>query len=552
MKEQSTLNAYIYQAMVDNCDRQSLSNLKAEDYTYYDVACNAARFHLMFKEMGIEPGSRVAFCGKNSARWAMAFIGCITYGAVVVPILHEFTPESIHHLVDHSDSVVLLVDESIWSKLDPSLMPRLKVAIRLSDYRCLYSPEAISCTTVDRADDLFKMRYGEAFKIEDLKVYEPASQDDLAIINYTSGSTGNSKGVMLSYRNLWSNIQYSIDGLTFLEPGDGMVCMLPLAHMFGLAFEMLHPFVKGCHIYFITKVPSPRVLLEAFNIVKPKLIITVPLVLEKVIKSKVFPVINRPLMKVLLHLPIINNIIYKKILGQLIDGFGGNLREVIIGGAGLNKDIEKFLRRVKFPYTVGYGMTECAPIVAYVPWELERPMSCGRVVDRMQVRVDSSDPSRVPGVLWVKGDNVMKGYYKNEKATADVMDDGWMNTGDICTIDKDGFIYIKGRDKNMILGPSGQNIYPEEIEQVLNNMPYVSESIVISENGKLVALVHPDMEAVEKDGLSDSKLREVMKADVDAVNQQVSAYSRLSDYRIYREEFAKTPKRSIKRYLYQK
>lgn len=552
MKEQSTLNAYIYQALADNSGRPAFSDLKADEFTYYDVACVAARFHLMFKEMGVEPGSRVAFCGRNSARWAMAFIGCITYGAVAVPILHEFTSDSIHHLVDHSDSVVLMIDETIWNKLDPALMPKLKVAMGMSDYRCLYSQQAMSCATVDRADDLFRMRYGESFKVEDLQVYEPHSPDDLAIINYTSGSTGNSKGVMLTYRNLWSNIQYSIDGLKFLEPGDGMVCMLPLAHMFGLAFEMLHPFVKGCHIYFITRVPSPRVILEAFKLVRPKLIITVPLVLEKVIRSKVFPVVNKPLMRILLHVPIINNIIYKKILGSLIQGFGGNLREVIIGGAGLNKDVEKFLRRARFPYTVGYGMTECAPLVAYVPWELEKPMSCGRVVDRMEVRVDSSDPSRVPGVLWVKGDNVMKGYYKNEDATAAVMDGEWMSTGDICTIDKDGFIYIRGRDKNMILGPSGQNIYPEEIEQVLNNQPYVSESIVIDDNGKLVALIHPDMEAVERDGITDSRLRQIMKEDVDAVNRQVSAYSRLGDYRIYREEFAKTPKRSIKRYLYQK
>ena len=381
--------------------------------------------------------------------------------------------------------------------------------------------------------------------------YGDFDPDSVAIINYTAGSTGFSKGVMLTHRNVWSNLQYSIDGLTFLKPGDGMVSMLPLAHMFGLMIECLHPFVKGCHICFLNRTPSPKIILEAFAEVRPKLIVAVPLIIEKIVRTRVFPVINKPLMKVLLHTPVVEGKILDKVKAQLMAAFGGNLKQLIIGGAGVNAEVESFLRKIHFPFTVGYGMTECGPLIAYAPWEEQRPGSCGRVVDRMEVRVVSDDAEHKPGVLMVRGQNVMKGYYKNDEATAAVMDaDGWMNTGDICTIDADGFIYIRGRDKNMILGPSGQNIYPEEIEQVLNNLPLVGESLVIDDHGKLVALIHPDYDAARKKGVSDEGIFAAMKKNISTLNSQIPSFSQVRDFRIMKEEFEKTPKRSIKRYLY--
>ena len=356
---------------------------------------------------------------------------------------------------------------------------------------------------------------------------------------------------MLSYGNLWSNVQFCIDGLDFLMPDDGLVCMLPLAHMFGLMVELLHPFVKGCHVSFLTRTPSPRVIMEAFARVKPKLIVTVPLIIEKIIRTRVFPMLDKPLMKLLLNVPVIDDKLFARIKNKLTEVFGGNLRQIIIGGAGLNNDVEKFLRRIHFPYTVGYGMTECGPLVAYAPWDIQRQSSCGRIVDRMEMKIASDDPANKPGVLWVKGDNVMQGYYKNPEATAAVFDDGWMNTGDICTVDPDGFLYIRGRDKNMILGPSGQNIYPEEIEMQLNAMPYVGESLIVERNGRLVALIYPDIENAKRQQMSDSELADIMRQNIAALNSALPAFSQIADHKIMSEEFEKTPKRSIKRYLYQ-
>jgi long-chain acyl-CoA synthetase len=356
---------------------------------------------------------------------------------------------------------------------------------------------------------------------------------------------------MLTCRNLTSNLQYCVDHLHFLNPGDEIVCMLPLAHMYGLMVELLHTFIKGCHVYFLTRVPSPKIIMDAFATIKPKLIVTVPLIIEKIIKTKVFPLLDKPIMKLMLKVPFVDDHLLGKIKEQLTKTFGGNLHELIIGGAGLNKDVEDFLRRIHFPYTVGYGMTECAPLIAYAPWQTQRPASCGKAVDRMEVRVDSVDPEHIPGVLWVRGDNVMQGYYKNPTATNDVFEDGWMNTGDICTIDSDGYIYIRGRDKNMILGPSGQNIYPEEIESKLNNMPYVLESLIIDNNGKLEALVVPDFENATRQGMSAEELDNLMKQNIALLNPELPAYSQIKAVKIFHEEFEKTPKRSIKRYLYQ-
>ena len=374
----------------------------------------------------------------------------------------------------------------------------------------------------------------------------------MALINYTSGSTGFSKGVMLTYGNLWSNIQYSIDGLTFLKPGDGMVCMLPLAHMYGLVFEMLHTFVKGCHIYFLTRTPSPKVIMDAFATVRPKLIITVPLIIEKIIRTRVFPMLEKPLMKLLMHIPLVDDHLLAKIKEKLDETFGGQLQQMIIGGAGVNGDVAAFLRRIKFPFTVGYGMTECAPLITYAPWDEQKPGSCGRIVDRMEARIDSPDPEHTPGVLYVRGENVMKGYYKNPEATASALSaDGWLNTGDICSMDADGFLTIRGRDKSMILGPSGQNIYPEEIEQKLNSTLYVAESLVVDEDGKLVALIYPDFDTAHAAGLSDDDIERQLQQNIEQLNTEMPAYSRISRMRMLHEEFEKTPKRSIKRYLYQ-
>ncbi|MDE6311935.1 MAG: AMP-binding protein [Muribaculaceae bacterium] len=550
MKKQDTLNSYIRQALVEFSEHCALTDFQGVTFQYGDVARKVAKLHILFEHAGLRPGDKVALCGRNSAQWAVALLASLTYGSVAVPILHEFKPDNIHHLVTHSDARLLFTDEHTWENLDTAQMPGLEGVVLIKDYSLLYSRNKRLTEAREGLNRLFGERFPERFKPEMLSVHEEKA-DEAALINYTSGSTGFSKGVVLTYGNLWSNLQFCIDGLTFLKPGDPMISMLPLAHMYGLMVELLHPFAKGCHIYFLTRTPSPKVILGAFAEVKPKLIVAVPLILEKIVKTRIFPELEKPVMKVLLHLPYIDEKVYNKVRSKMLAAFGGNLLEMIIGGAGLNKDVEKFLRRIRFPYTVGYGMTECGPLICYAPWDVQRPGSCGRLVDRMEGRIDSADPEHTPGVLWVRGANVMKGYYKNEEATAQVMDeDGWMKTGDICQRDPDGFLYIRGRDKNMILGPSGQNIYPEEIEQVLNNMPYVGESIVVSRDGKLVALVYPDMEAVSRENIGEERLKEIMEENRRQLNVSQPAYSQVGEMIIHHEEFEKTPKRSIKRYLY--
>jgi len=520
-------------------------------FQYKDVARKIAKLHILFAETGLKVGDKIAICGKNSAQWAVAFLAAFNYGAVVVPVLHEFKPGNIHHLVSHSDAKLLFTDAAIWENLDPESMPEIEGAVLIDDFSLLFSRNKKLVEARSHLNELFGRKYPDRFTASDVE-YREEDNKDLALINYTSGSTGFSKGVMLSYGNLWSNVQFSIDGLTWLLPGDGVVSMLPLAHMYGLVIDFLHPFVKGCHVYFLTRVPSPRIIIGAFGEVRPKLIVTVPLILEKIIKTKVFPLLDKPLMKILMHVPFVDERLEAKIKDKLTETFGGQVKQIIIGGAGLNKEVEDFLRRIKFPFTIGYGMTECGPLISYAPWEIQRPGSCGRIVDRMEIKCDSPDPETVPGVLYVKGDNVMMGYYKNPEATAEVMGaDGWMNTGDIGTIDGDGFIYIRGRDKNMILGPSGQNIYPEEIEQKLNNMPYVNESLVIERDGRLVALIHPDLENIQSQKIAESELDSIMKNNIDALNKDLPSYSQIAHYKIMTEEFEKTPKRSIKRYLYQ-
>lgn len=546
-----TFSEYLQHSVRTYWEDLALTDFNGVSYQYRDIARKVEKLHLLYEHAGIKSGDKVALCGRNSSQWAVAFIATVTYGAIAVPILHEFKADNIHHLVNHCEAKLLYTDDSIWENLDPAMIKNLVGVLRLHDFSLLLSRSEKLANARKRLNELFGKKYPERFTPEDV-VYPAHKADDLALINYTSGSMGFSKGVMITYGNLWSNLQFCVDGIPFIKPGDGMVCMLPLAHMYGLMVELLLPLAKGAHVYFLTRVPSPRVILEAFATVKPKLIITVPLIIEKIVKTKVFPMLDKPLMKVLMKVPFVDERLEARIRKGLLDAFGGNLLQIIIGGAGLNKDVETFLRKISFPFTVGYGMTECAPLVTYAPWQDQRPASCGRIVDRMEGRIDSPDPANVPGELWVRGQNVMKGYYKNKEATEAVMKDGWMNTGDLCTMDSDGFLYIRGRNKNMILGPSGQNIYPEEIEQKINNLPMVSESIVIEDNGKLEALIYPDLDLATKEGIAVSELEKLMNDNINQLNKELPAYSRIAKVRMRYQEFEKTPKRSIKRYLYQK
>lgn len=552
MQAQTDIIAYIEQSLRLNWERLALTDFQGQSFQYRDVARKIAKLHLLFEHAGVKPGDKIAICGRNSAQWAIVALASLTYGSVIVPILHEFKPDNVHHLVCHCEARLFFVDSGTWENLDHDNMPGLEGAVLINDYSLLFARNKRLQHARDTLNRLFGDKYPERFTPDDIHFSYKCVPDALALINYTSGSTGLSKGVMITYGNLWSNIQYTIDGLNFLLPGDGMVCMLPLAHMFGFSIELLHPFVKGCHVHFLTRMPSPKVIMEAFAQVRPKLIVSVPLIIEKIVKTRVFPLLDKPLMKVLLHIPYIDSRLLAKIKSRIEDTFGGRLQELIIGGAGLSKDVETFLRRIDFPYTVGYGMTECGPLISYAPWDEQRQGSCGRAVSRMETRVDSPDPENVPGVLWVRGANVMKGYYNNDKASTSVFDkDGWMNTGDIVTIDADGYIYIRGRDKSMILGPSGQNIYPEEIEQQLNNMPYVAESLVVENDGRLIALIHPDYDTASLQGVAASKMDSIMRDNIDRLNHELPAYSQIASFKIHQEEFEKTPKRSIKRYLYQ-
>lgn len=540
----------ISKSIAANWNRDALSDFHGKTFTYGELAARIARFHILYRAAGLKPGDRVAICARNSAEWAATFLGALTYGAVVVPLLHEFQPGNIVHLVAHSEARLLFTERSIADNLDMERMPDVEGVLLLGDLEVVADRDGKLQSAVDALDSMFTRIYPEVYKPEDIRYATPLSSD-LALINYTSGSTGNSKGVMITYGNLWGNIGFALGQIDFLYPGDGMLSMLPLAHMYGLVFEFLFPLCKGCHITFLGRVPSPKVLLEAFAQVRPQLVITVPLVIEKIVRGKVFPILKKPVVKFLTSIPGIRQLIYSRIRKQLVSALGGNLRQLILGGAPLTADVEEFLRKIKFPFTIGYGMTECAPLVTYEWWSTQRPHSCGRVVDGMQVRIDSPDPANVPGVLYLKGPNVMKGYFKNEEATREALsDDGWLNTGDICTMDRDGYLYIRGREKNMILGPSGQNIYPEEVEIVLNDLPLVGESIVVDRGGKLVALVHPDYEAARKLGLTESQADEKVSALLPQLNKSLPSYARVSEIEIHHDEFEKTPKHSIRRFIY--
>lgn len=546
----NSLNAYIEESIKKNWERVALSDFNGVSYQFKDVARKIEKIHLLLESAGIKTGDKIAICGKNSSHWAVAFFATLTYGAVPVPILHEFKADNIHHIVNHSDAKFLFVGDAVWENLNEVHMKNLNGIILINNFSVLASKNKKLIETRNRLNELFGKKYPSRFTPDNVSYYKD-KPDQLAIINYTSGSTGFSKGVMLSYRSLWSNVKFCIENLDFLQAGDNIVCMLPMAHMYGMVIETIHPFVKGCHLHFLTRVPSPKIIMDAFSEVKPKLIITVPLIIEKIIKSKVFPLLEKPLMRVLLKVPIIDTQLLLKIKNKLFETFGGNLQEMIIGGAGLNKEVEAFLKKIEFPFTIGYGMTECGPLISYAPWTENPPGACGRIVERMEMKVDSPDPENIVGELWVKGDNTMTGYYRNDEATKAIFRDGWMNTGDLCTVDSKGFIHLKGRNKNMILGPSGQNIYPEEIEDKLNNMPYVNESLIVEKDGKLVALIYPDIENACKSGISTEQIEKLMDENRQALNKELPAYSQISRVKVYFEEFEKTPKRSIKRYLYQ-
>lgn len=550
MEARESLNEYFRDSIRRNWNLPAFTDLGATTMTYKDVARKIAKLHILYKEIGIVPGDKVALCGKNSSQWCVAFLATVTYGAVIVPILADFKPDNIQHLINHSDAKLAIIDEAVWEALNPDGMTRISGALCTRDFSLIHSNDEKLTHTRAHLNELFGQAYPDRFTPEDVNFYKE-DNDELCPISYTSGSTGFSKGVMLPYRSLWSNVRYCMDYLPS-DPGDGVVCMLPLAHMYGLTIDMLRPFVSGNHIHVLTRTPSPRILVEAFAQVRPRYIVAVPLIIEKIIRTRVFPLLEKPLMKLMLMVPFVDDRLLARILDRLKETFGGNLQEIIIGGAALNKDVERFLRRCNFPYTVGYGMTECGPLIAYAPCTNNRMASCGRIVDRIEAKVSSPNPASVPGILYVKGTNVMLGYYKNPEATAEAIDDdGWLCTGDICNLDEEGFLYVRGRDKNMILGPSGQNIYPEEIEDKLNNLPYVSESLIVDSGaGRLVALIFPDLEAAQSQGFTDSDIEKIMDENIRTLNESLPGYSQVQSYRIQQEEFEKTPKRSIKRYLY--
>lgn len=543
--------SYIENSIKENWDRPALTDYKGINCNYKDVARKIEKLHILFEHAGIKQGDKIALCGRNSTNWGIAFMATLTYKAVAIPILNEFKPENIQNIVNHSDARLLFVGSVVWDNLRQFEFTALEGIICMEDYSIHVTKNQRLKEARTHLNELFGKKFPNRFLPEDVH-YPKDHLDELAIINYTSGTTSSSKGVMLSYRSLWSNLTFAF-GVFGKLPGEHVISMLPMAHMYGLAFEFIYEFASGAHVFFLTRTPSPQIIAEAFSKIRPNLIISVPLIIEKIIRKKVFPTLEKPFMKLMLSLPLIDRKIKQAIRQKVIDAFGGNFKEIIIGGAAINKEVEEFLHSIEFPYTVGYGMTECGPILSYDGWQSFKKGSCGKTAPRMQLRIDSPDPEHIVGEIQAKGDNVMIGYYKNEEATrAAFTEDGWLRTGDLGLIDKDGYLFIKGRSKNMILGSSGQNIYPEEIEDILNNQPYVSESIVVERDGKLVALVYPDFEVADKEQKNtDSALQEIMEENRLEVNKTLPSYSQLSRIEIFHEEFEKTPKRSIKRYLYQ-
>ena len=541
---------YIEHSIKIHWNHQALSDYKGTTHTFKDVARTIEELHILFEKGGIRRGDKIALCSRNMSNWGIAFLATLSYGAVAVPILHEFKPDNIHHIINHSEARMLFVGAPIWEDLDKNNMPALETVVKMEDYTLFHNTNPEIDKVQARLSELFGQKYPDCFTPENVH-YQPDQPNELAMINYTSGTTSASKGVMLSYRSMWSNLKYALDQMGY-NPGERLVSILTMAHMYGLAFELIYPFASGSHVYFISKTPSPKIINEVFAEVRPNLIVAVPLIIEKIIKHRVLPQLEKFHIKLFLKIPYINRRLRSSIRDKIINAFGGRFKLIAIGGAALNFEVEKFLTSVRFPYTVGYGMTECGPAISYDDWKTFKPGSCGKAVDRMEIMINSSDSENIVGEILVRGSNVMNGYYKNPEATKATIDsDGWLHTGDLGIIDKQGYLFIKGRSKNMILGPSGQNIYPEEIEDRLNALPYIAESLVIEHDGKLIAQVYPDYEQAKKDKISEETLKKIMEDNRKLANTMLPMYSQIARLKVRETEFEKTPKRSIKRYLYQ-
>ena len=543
----SSFNDYIQKAIVGNWDHDALTDYQGATLQYHDVARKIEKLHILFENSHVKQGDKIAICGRNSAHWAVTFLATLTYGAVAVPILHEFNAEQIHNIVNHSESKLLFVGDYIVKAINPDAMPALEGIINLPDFSLFVSRSEKLDYAREHLNMMFGSKYPKAFRAEHVN-YHIDTPDELALINYTSGTTGFSKGVMLPYRALWGNLDFCMRRLP-VKAQDNMLSILPMAHMYGMSIEFIYGFCRGCHLYFLNRLPSPAIIAQAFADIRPAIVIAVPLVVEKIIRKRVFPKIQNNRMRLLLQMPVISKKVKEKICEQVYQAFGGRAYEVIVGGAALSREVEQFLISINFPITVGYGATECAPLISYSDYKDFVPASCGTSVDHMETRIASADPRNIPGEILARGTNVMLGYYKNPEATRQALDsEGWYHTGDLGTMSEDGHIFILGRIKNMLLGPSGQNIYPEEIEDQLNSMPMVGESLVVQRDNKLVALVYPDKDEVVD--FSSDELQAVMNQNLTELNQRIPNYSRIAEIELREEEFAKTPKKSIKRYLY--
>ena len=550
METISSFNALIQKAIVENWNEDALTDYQGVTLQFHDVARKIEKVHILFENSGVKQGDKIAICGRNSAHWAVTFLATLTYGAVAVPILHEFNGEQIQNIVNHSGSKLLFVGDFAVKTIDPETMPNLEAIINLPDFSLLISRSEKVSYAREHLNMMFGSKFPKAFRAEHVNYYHD-DPDELALINYTSGTTGHSKGVMLPYRTIWSNVEFIIRILgTQVKAGDNMLSILPMAHMYGMAVEFLFGFCNGCHLFFLTRLPSPAIIAAAFAEVKPAVIVTVPLIIEKIIRKKVFPKIQNNRMRLLMQMPIVSKKVKERICQEVYKAFGGNLYEVIVGGAALSKEVEEFLLSIGFPITVGYGTTECAPLISYCDYKDFVPGTCGLPVDRMEVKILSRDPENIAGEIVTRGTNLMTGYYLNEEATREAIDEeGWYHTGDLGTMSEDGHLFIRGRKKNMLLGANGQNVYPEEIEDKLNTMAMVSESLVVQKDDKLIALVYPDKDEVVS--FSQEELENIMEQNRKELNDQLPAYSRISAIILQEEEFAKTPKKSIKRYLYQ-
>ena len=550
MEQEHQFIDYIEQSIIKNWDKDSLTDYKGITLQYKDVARKIAKFHIVLESAGIQPGDKIAVCGRNSAHWAVTFLATITYGAVIVPILHEFKADNIHNIVNHSEAKLLFVGDQAWENLNEDAMPLLEGIASLTDFSSLVSRNEKLTYAFEHRNAIYGQRYPKNFRPEHI-CYRKDRPEELAIINYTSGTTGYSKGVMLPYRSIWSNVAYCFEMLP-VKPGDHIVSMLPMGHVFGMVYDFLYGFSAGAHIYFLTRMPSPKIISQSFSEIKPRVISCVPLIVEKIIKKDILPKVDSKIGKLLLKVPIVNDKIKSLARQAAMEIFGGNFDEIIIGGAPFNAEVEAFLKKIGFPYTIAYGMTECGPIICSSRWDTLKLASCGKATTRMEVRIDSPDPKTHAGEIVCRGANMMLGYYKNPEATAQIIDvNGWLHTGDLGVMDEEGYVTVRGRSKNMLLTSSGQNIYPEEIESKLNNMPYVAESLIVLQHDKLVALIYPDFDDACAHGLQQNDIQKAMEVNRVELNQQLPNYCQISKIKIHFEEFEKTAKKSIKRFMYQ-